>query len=184
MFQGGRFFAALSAESVRLTRDPYPSPGKVLFNLKNSAMKFEQYVPEANRFLKEVAHELGNAADANHAYRMLRNVLHTIREILSLEESSHLISQLPLLIKGVYVDGWKMQTNKRIRSRKEFLERLRSKSDLPDTDLSNDEEAINKVQGVLYVLQQYISAGEMAHIINQFPAELTELWRLPAKESL
>jgi uncharacterized protein (DUF2267 family) len=147
-------------------------------------MKFEQYVPEANRFLKEVAHELGNAADSNHAYRMLRNVLHTIREILTPEESSHLIAQLPLLIKGVYVDGWKMQPTKRIRSREEFFERLRLKSDLPEKDLNNDEEAINKVQGVLYVLQKYVSAGEMAHIINQFPGELTELWRLPAKESL
>jgi uncharacterized protein (DUF2267 family) len=115
---------------------------------------------------------------------MLRNVLHTVREILTPEESSHLIAQLPLLIKGVYVDGWKMQTTKRIRSREEFLERLRSKSDLPQTDLSSDEEAINKVQAVLYVLQKYVSAGEMAHIINQFPAGLAELWRLPAEESL
>lgn len=147
-------------------------------------MNFEQYVPEANRFLKDVAHELGNTVDKNHAYRMLKNVLHTIREILTPEESAHLLAQLPLLIKGVYVDGWKIQAKKRIRTREEFLERLRSKSDLPETDLSNDEEAINKVQGVLYVLQKHISAGEMAHIINQFPTELIELWRLPAKESI
>jgi hypothetical protein len=35
-------------------------------------MNFEQYAPEANKFVKEIAHEVGNPEDINHAYRVMR----------------------------------------------------------------------------------------------------------------
>ena len=146
-------------------------------------MNFEQYVPEAKRFLIEVAQELRNPSDEDGAYRILRNVMHTVREILSPEESMHLISQLPLILKGVYIDGWKMHNKNRIRSKREFLEALRSTSDLPGRDFGNDQEAIRKVQCVLHVLQNHVSTGEITHILDQFPAELLDLWRLSADEN-
>ena len=84
-------------------------------------MNFEKYAQESNKFLREVSDELQTREDTDHAYRVLRSVFHTLRDILTSEESMHLISQLPMYLKALYVDGWNMQGKKRIRSMEEFL---------------------------------------------------------------
>lgn len=101
-------------------------------------MNFEKYVQESNEFLKEVANELNNGGDTNHAYRVLRTVFHTLREILTTEESLHMIAQLPMLLKAVYVEGWKPATKKKPRSMGEFLECLRA----------NDKQAAHKTDSL------------------------------------
>ena len=85
-------------------------------------MKFDQYIGKANEFLKEVARELGTPEDTDHAYRIMSSVFHTVREVLSPEESLHLISQLPMFLKAVYVNGWHLKPKDRIRSMHEFIE--------------------------------------------------------------
>lgn len=146
---------------------------------KTTTMKFEQYAPEANRFIKEVAEELNRPQDEEHAYRVTRSVLHAVREILTPEESTHLLAQFPMFLKAVYVDGWKIGPKNRIRSMAEFLACLRSKNNRPEVDFGNDDEAQQKVQTVLSVLQRHISTGEIADILGQFPSELKVLWRAP-----
>jgi uncharacterized protein (DUF2267 family) len=140
-------------------------------------MNFERYALEANKFLKEVAQELGNPDDTDHAYRVLKSVFHTLREVLTPEESLHLIAQLPLTIKGVYVDGWRMRTNKKIRSMDEFLECLREHSSPTSArDFGNDETAKHHAKCVFTVLKKHVATGEIQHMMDQFPMELAELW--------
>lgn len=140
-------------------------------------MKFEDHAQEGNRFLKEVAVELGTPEDTDHAYRVMKSVFQTLRDILSPEESLHLVSQLPMPIKAVYVDSWKIKPPQRIRSMKEFLESLRSKSDrAAGRDFGNDEMAKHQTKCVLNVVKRHVATGEVQHMIDQFPMELTELW--------
>jgi uncharacterized protein (DUF2267 family) len=140
-------------------------------------MNFEQYAPEANIFLREIAEQLRSPNDNDHAYRVMKSVFHTLREILSPEESLHLISQLPLAIKGVYVDGWHLQTKDRIRSMPEFLQCLRSQNQpAAGRDFGNDEIAKHHTKCVFNVLKRHVTAGEIQHVIDQFPMELMELW--------
>jgi uncharacterized protein (DUF2267 family) len=140
-------------------------------------MNFEQYAQESNKFLREIAQELGNAQDTDQAYRVMRSVLHTLRDILSPEESLHLISQLPLGIKGIYVDGWHLGGKDRVRSMEEFLVCLRSKSDRSaGRDFGDDDTARHHTKAVLNVLKHHVTTGEIQHVIDQFPLELTELW--------
>jgi uncharacterized protein (DUF2267 family) len=140
-------------------------------------MKFEQYAAEANKFVMEVAQELGNPEDTNSAYRIMKSVLHTVREILSPEESLHLIAQLPLAIKGVYVDSWHLPARRRIRSMEEFLECLRSQN-VPSAarDFGDDQTAKHHIKIVLNVLKRHVATGEIQDMIDQFPTELIELW--------
>lgn len=145
-------------------------------------MKFDKYAAEAIHFFKEVANELERPPDENHAHRVTRSVLHTIRDILTPEASTHLIAQLPMYLKALYVDGWKIGQQNRIRSMEEFLTALREKSDRPAIDFGNNSESIKKVQAVLNVLQQHVTTGEIKDIMDQFPTELIELWRAPARE--
>jgi uncharacterized protein (DUF2267 family) len=140
-------------------------------------MKFEEYAPEANKFLKEVAEELGQPDDTDHAYRVMKSVFHTMRDILTPEESLHLIAQLPLPIKGLYVDGWQLQVKDRIRSMPAFLQALREKSDRSaGRDFGNDETAKRHTKCVLNVVKRHVATGEVQHMIDQFPMELAELW--------
>ena len=147
-------------------------------------MNFEQYAPEANKFVREVAEELGNARDTDHAYRIMRSVFHTVREILSPEESLHFIAQLPLMIKGVYVDSWHIPARHRIRSMAEFLACLREQ-DKPAAarDFGDDETAKRHVKSVLNVIKRHVATGEIQHMIDQFPIELTELWLIEESET-
>lgn len=85
------------------------------------------------------------------------------------------------MLKAVYVDGWNFkQSADRIRSMGGFLECLREKDAMAATrDFGNDETAKHHVKAVLGVIQQHASAGEIMHILNQFPGELFELWVAP-----
>jgi uncharacterized protein (DUF2267 family) len=150
----------------------------MMFRLsKNNTMNFERYAPDANMFLKEIAQELGNPQDTEQAYRIMKSVFHSVREILSPQESLHMLAQLPLIIKGVYVDGWHIPARDRIRSMPEFLECLRNTADRSAArDFGNDDDAIHKVKCVLNVLKHHITTGEIQHMIDQFPMELSELW--------
>jgi uncharacterized protein (DUF2267 family) len=145
-------------------------------------MRFDQYAKEANTFLKEVAGELGNPEDTDQAYRIMVSVLHTIRQILTPEESIHLISQLPMYLKAEYVNGWSLKPKDRIRSMEAFLNSVRSHNErTAPRDFGNDETAKNRVKAFLNVLQRHVSVGEMVHVLDQFPGELLELWGTSAK---
>jgi len=145
-------------------------------------MNFDKHTQEAHKFFNELAERLGNPDDADHAFRVAHATLHTLREILTPEESLHLISQIPMYLKAVYVDGWKLTVKDRIRSMDEFLERLQSKADRTYArDFGNREHAIQKVKAVFEQLQQYISPGEVDDILAQFPTDLADLWLPTAK---
>lgn len=146
-------------------------------------MNFDQYATDGKLFIREISAELGGAPDENHAFRVTRAVLHTIRNIFTPEESTHLIAQLPMFIKAIYVDGWKIGKGNRIRSMEEFLSALRANSDRPEVDFGNDTEARRKVQAVMAVLQNHVAIGELSDMMDQFPGELIELFKSPAKQN-
>ena len=88
-----------------------------------------------------------------------------------------MLAQLPLGIKGLYLDGWKIQDKKRIRSMEEFLATLRGKSGpAAARDFGNDETARQHTKSVLNVVKRHVETGEIQNMIDQFPMELTELW--------
>lgn len=56
----------------------------------------------------------------------LRRVLRALRDRLPPEEASHLASELPMLLEGVFYEGWRpASTPVRIRDRREFLDGMR-----------------------------------------------------------
>ena len=135
-------------------------------------MLFNNYIQPAELFVKEVAEELGDVQDVNRALRVTRTVFHVLRDMITPDESLHLLSQLPMILKAIYVDGWEAIKPGRIRSMEEFLDMLRSKSDRPAIDFGNDADTVHAVQCVLDVTQHHVTVGEIAHIIDQFPKEL------------
>src|ERR1700716_965562 len=44
--------------------------------------------------------------DRHTAYRALRAILHALRDRLTVDEVAQLAAQLPMLIRGLYYEGW------------------------------------------------------------------------------
>ncbi|UWX54487.1 DUF2267 domain-containing protein [Maribacter litopenaei] len=70
------------------------------------ALNFNQYATEGYTFLKDYAKEMNMSNDQDKAGRIFIAIMHALRDILPTEESLHLIAQLPMFPKAVYVNRW------------------------------------------------------------------------------
>lgn len=141
-------------------------------------MNFEKYAAKGNLFIKELAQELGDPDNRARAGRVLKAVLRALRDRLSHEESMHLLAQLPMCIKALYVDGWKLtKTPEKIRSIPDFIAEVR-KHDSPrgELDFADDEQAVQAVKAVFRVIKRHISDGEAQDVEAELPRQLKELW--------
>ena len=140
-------------------------------------MNFDTYITKANVFLKEIAEEIGEPENKAKAGRVLRAVLHALRSRLSVEESIHMIAQLPILIKGLYVDGWHLtRLNGSLNTFSDFLTEVKKfDGNLGNKDFNNDRDSLRMIRAVLRVLKKYVSEGEMQHLKVQLPDEIADI---------
>jgi uncharacterized protein (DUF2267 family) len=133
---------------------------------------FEKYAAKANEFVNLVAEDL--KVPIEKSGRIIRAVLHALRNRISHEESFQLIAQLPMALKGVYVDGWKFDKHfSRISHINDFLDEVRKEDgELAGFDFGNDAKAKQAVTAVFRALGFLISEGEMQDIIASLPKEL------------
>lgn len=147
-----------------------------LFNSKTHIMAtdFDKYSDKGNELLKMLADDL-QVPDHN-ACRILRAVLHTIRNHLTVEESLQMVAQLPMMVKALYVDQWHMpQPTKRIHHVTQFLDEIREcDKKQAGYDFGNDESAAKAVKAVFRTLNYYISDGEFEDITAVLPTEIKD----------
>jgi uncharacterized protein (DUF2267 family) len=139
------------------------------------SLDFNQYAAKGNAFVNRVAETLHVQRD--QAARIVRSVLHALRNRLSHEESFQLLAQLPMALKSVYVDGWKYSDNFiRLRRPEEFLDEIRKEDDgMAGYDFGNDQRAALATAAVLNVLFASVSDGEANDLINTLPESL-QIW--------
>lgn len=127
-------------------------------------------VQTLQEWLKELC-DKGELADTTAAYGVLRSVLHQLRDRLTLEEAVDLGAQLPLIVRGLYFEGWRPHgVPRKIRSKQAFLDEL-SEELLPFT--YPVEWAVTTV---FALLAHRCDPGEVADVIDQLPADIKELW--------
>lgn len=138
------------------------------------SLDFEKYAAKGNEFVNLVAEELQQPRDK--AGRVVRAVFHALRNRLTHEESFQLMAQLPVALKGVYVDGWKFNKDfNRIRHLNDFLDEVRREDGgLAGFDFGNDAMAEITVASVFKVLSYFVSEEEMNDVRGIMPAELKE----------
>jgi uncharacterized protein (DUF2267 family) len=110
-------------------------------------------IDKTNRWLKEMSAALGES-DRHEAYRQLRSVLHALRDRLPVTESAQLAAQLPLLLRGVYYEGWRPSETPTNWGAREFLDRVAA-----EANLGGETEASYAVEAAAGVLRGHISAG-------------------------
>lgn len=133
---------------------------------------WDRTVHKANAWLQELDGGLG-WGDLDATLLALRAVLHALRDRLTPDEAVQLAAQLPLLIKGVYFDGWRPSaTPQRMRSREEFLDMVRRPlmRGIPEAD---PEEV---TRAVFRLLDEHVSGGEISDVRSVLPGEWSDLW--------
>jgi len=68
---------------------------------------FDTAVQKGNIWLKDIE-KAGSLRSRFQAYAAMRSVLHALRDCLPPAEAVKFSAQLPLLVKGVFFDGWKV----------------------------------------------------------------------------
>ena len=128
-------------------------------------------IHKTHQWLNDIMAALG-VHDAHLAYGGLRAVLHALRDRLTLEETVQLGAQLPMLIRGLYYEGWSPRREPRKTHKAEFLEVIR-KQFPACTDRMHPEVL---ARAVLTVLARHISAGEVDDVKAILPSDLKDLW--------
>lgn len=112
--------------------------------------------------------------DPQQAYSILRAVLHTLRDRLTVEEVAHLGAQLPMLLRGAYFEGWRPALAPNDYETVEgFLEHVRSCLG-PGDEISPDLR--KSTLAALDVLCDRVDDGELRHVTAQLPEPLANLF--------
>lgn len=131
---------------------------------------FDHTIQETNIWLKELMGDLG--PDRQRAYDALRATLQTLRDRLTVEEATDLGAQLPMLVRGIYYEGWNpAKTPEKLRTREDFLARLNEH--IQEMRPMNAEQVARAVFGVL---DRHITAGQAAHVQGLLPRDVRSLW--------
>jgi uncharacterized protein (DUF2267 family) len=125
---------------------------------------------QAQEWLKELC-DNGDLSGEAQAYSVLRVVLHQLRDRLTVEEAVDLGAQLPLIVRGIYYEGWRPhRTPTKVRTREKFVNEV-TLALLPQT-----VPAERAVRDVFALLAHHCDPGEISDVIGQLPAEIKELW--------
>jgi uncharacterized protein (DUF2267 family) len=125
-------------------------------------------VEKTNRWLDQLARELGKPGDRTYAFRVLRAFLHTLRDRLPLEESAHLAAQLPELLRGVYYEGWRpSRTPLTYHDGATFLDLVAD-----EALLAGETEAGYAVEAAARVLRRHVTPGELDDVRAVLPSPI------------
>jgi uncharacterized protein (DUF2267 family) len=131
----------------------------------------DRTVQQTNEWLGDLAERL-DIEDRRQAYQALRAVLLTVRDRIGTDNAAHLAAQLPLLVRGIFYDGFHPAgTPTRERTREAFLDKIER---AVSGDLSVDPGQAAKA--VLEVLAERIEPSEVIKVSHMFPEELRYLW--------
>jgi uncharacterized protein (DUF2267 family) len=131
---------------------------------------FDSTLHATNTWLKDLMHEM-DWDDRQRAYHALREVLHALRDRLPVGEAAALAAQLPLLVRGVYYEGWHPADKPLKQRRDAFLAHLADA-----LRVRGPEQAVPIARAVFRVLSRHVSHGEVEHVRRALPADFRDLW--------
>jgi uncharacterized protein (DUF2267 family) len=132
---------------------------------------FDSTVQQTYEWLRDIEQETG-WEDHQQAYLSLRGTLHALRDHLTVDEGAQLAAQLPMLIRGIYYEGWDpSRVPLHERHREQFLQRVAAAF-----HGSRPVNVEKMARAVLTVLARRITRGEADDVRRMLPSEIRELW--------
>lgn len=129
----------------------------------------DRTVAKTYEWLRAVAGQ-GQLDSTHRAYQVIRAVLHALRDRLSPDVAAHLSAQLPMLVRGLFYEGWDPTTTPQRMSLAEFLRRVEDEANLKGTS-----EAEDATRAVMAVLWDEVGEGTMEHLMSVLPRDFAVL---------
>lgn len=131
----------------------------------------DESVQSANDWINDLDRRTG-WENKPRSYRLLRAVLHVLRDHLGVDEAAQLAAQLPIFIRGVYYEGWNpSKTPVTLRSPEAVIDRVQN--DFAPDPMGDAPEAI---AAVIALLHDRVSAGEMDDVVQGFTKQIRRMF--------
>jgi uncharacterized protein (DUF2267 family) len=131
----------------------------------------DETVQQTYRWINELDRSLG-WGDRQRSLRLLRAVLHAVRDCLPVVENAQLAAQMPALLRGLYFEQWRPGHLERPRwTVGRFLQRVEEA--FPNDPLSDPAQAASTVFAFLSLK---ISTGEIEDVVACLPQQIRDLW--------
>jgi uncharacterized protein (DUF2267 family) len=131
---------------------------------------FASTVQKTKLWLNDLMREL-QWEDAQKAYHGMRAVLHALRDRLTIQETADFASQLPMLIRGMFYEGWNPNAVPvKDRTKEAFLAHVFKA--FPN-DPSVDPERLT--HAVMKVVASHVSIGEVDDIRSIIPKPIRQM---------
>jgi len=139
---------------------------------------FDETLHLTNSWLNELMKEMG-WQDRHRAYLGLRLTLQELRDYLSVEEAAQLAAQLPMLVRGIFFEGWH-PAHKPVkeRNREAFLDRIHD--GFRSTPMDEPIDVVAVVRAVFGLLGRRLSDGGQG-ARHSLPKGLRDLWPGPGE---
>ncbi|MFY1622318.1 DUF2267 domain-containing protein [Micromonospora sp. WMMD723] len=132
---------------------------------------FESSVDKTNLILKDIEDAYGwPRTRRNQSYAALRTVLHLLRDRMTVQECAEFSAQLPVLVRGIYFDGWRPEDVPVKLNRDDFLYEVRQGFPY---DVEGGPERVTRV--VLDALRRHVTQGEWQDVKAGMPRDLQRL---------
>lgn len=137
---------------------------------------FASTIQQTSEWLKELMQEQSLVTE-ERAYAALRAVLHQLRDRLPVNEAADLGAQLPLLVRGIYYEGWNPAKTPEKVDREGFYQgvwdKLRGHREI---------EVDRAIPAVFRLLGRHITPGELDDVKSNLPKDLRALFESTAAE--
>lgn len=143
-----------------------------------SNLNFSRFEQEAYTYINHLAQELGHSEEKERSLILWRAVMHTLRDRIMVSESLDLISQLPVILRGIYTEQWKYHETpplgyNSIEEMKTEVKRMQKRFGEDDFDWQKSTDELIAI--CIQSLSKYLDDGQMEHLRNQLPNAVNEL---------
>lgn len=136
---------------------------------------FDHTVQITNEWLNDITGHLGYG-DNQLAYHALRSTLHALRDRIPVHEAIEFGSQLPMLVRGFYYEGWDPNDNpSKERTIDAFLTHIAR-----DYDYQDDKNLAELARAVFLTINDQVTPGQTAKVRDMLNENLRGLWPEPA----
>ena len=129
----------------------------------------ETTVQKTYRWIRELDEELGGVG-RRESYQVLRGFLHVVRDRLIVDEAAQLAAQLPMLVRGIYYEGWDPSKAPQKMRADEFLTRF-----FIEAAMDSSQDPLPAVRAAARVMRRHVTPGETSDVFGSLPQEIREL---------
>ena len=138
---------------------------------KQKFISLDRSTQKTKEWLHEIQDELG-WKNENMVYLATRSVLQTLRDRLPVEEAIEFADELPMVMKGMYYEGYSPGGKpEKLKKREEFFQKVQDRS---SNKPIKSEEA---TKAVFHTLEKKLSGGgEIDQVKKNLPKDIQKFW--------